>query len=282
MNKFVVWNIWGLIYNVYFHPLRNFPGPLLNRASKLPWAIMHVVGNKPHHYQDMHDKYGPVIRAAPDMLDFTDPQAWKDIYGFRTDEKGNHMEMPKARVFYNATGVPNNIVNADSFEHSQIRRAISNGFSEKTLREQEPIIMRHIEYLIQQLKEKSEGGKKAVEMEKWYVWTTFDIVGDLVFGQDFGSLSSAAHSKLFQLVLDTVTAIDFVAALKYLGLETLVQVLTKLGGANAAYEAVLDDIGVRLKKRMASADERPDLIEGLLQEQDGWVRAHPWRVSHDR
>lgn len=270
--KFVVYQIWGLVYNVFFHPLRNFPGPLLNRASKIPWVIMHVSGNKPHVYQEMHDKYGPVIRAAPDMLNFTDPKAWKDIYGFRTDAKGNHEEMPKARVFYNATGEPNNIVNSDRFEHAQIRRAISNGFSDKALREQEPTIMRHIEHLIQELREKCEGGKKAVEMEKWYVWTTFDIIGDLVFGQDFGSLSSASHSRLFQLVLDTVTAIDFVAALNYLGLGIIVKILTTIGGANAAYDAVLDDIGERLEKRMASADERPDLIGGLLREQDGWVR----------
>jgi len=233
---------------------------------------MHVYGNKPYLYQDMHDKYGPVIRPAPDMLDFTSPKAWKDIYGFRSDGKGNYAEMPKARVFYNATGEPNNIVNSDSFEHSQIRRAISNGFSDRALREQEPTIMQHIEHLIQQLRKKCEGGKTAVEMEKWYIWTTFDIIGDLVFGQDFESLRSAKHSPLFQLVLDTVTAIDFVAALKYLGLEFVVRILTKVGGANAAYDAVLDDIGERLKKRMASADEKPDLIEGLLRERDGWVR----------
>lgn len=236
---------------------------------------MHVSGNKPHVYQEMHDKYGPVIRASPDMLNFTDPKAWKDIYGFRTDAKGNHEEMPKARVFYNATGEPNNIVNSDRFEHAQIRRAISNGFSDKALREQEPTIMRHIEHLIQELREKCEGGNKAVEMEKWYVWTTFDIIGDLVFGQDFGSLSSASHSRLFQLVLDTVTAIDFVAALNYLGLGIIVKILTTMGGANAAYDAVLDDIGERLEKRMASVDERPDLIGGLLREQDGWVRNAP-------
>jgi len=135
--------------------------------------------------------------------------------------------------------------------------------------------MRHIENLIQQLRKKCDGGKKAVEMEKWYIWTTFDIIGDLVFGQDFGSLNSASHSRLFQLVLDTVTAIDFVAALKYLGLETIVRILTKIGGANAAYDAVLDDIGERLNKRIESADEKPDLIEGLLRERDGWVRDIP-------
>ena len=84
-------------------------------------------------------------------------------------------------------------------------------------------------------------------------------------------MSSASHSRLFQLVLDTVTAIDFVAALNYLGLGIIVKILTTFGGANAAYDAVLEDIGQRLRKRMASVDERPDLIEGLLKKKDEWV-----------
>ncbi|CAM6002885.1 unnamed protein product [Sphagnum balticum] len=220
----------------------------------------------------MHDKYGPVIRVAPDFLDFTDAKAWKDIYGHRTGPGVVHPEMPKAKVFYNATGEPNNLVNADRFEHSQIRRAISSGFSEKALREQEPTIVRHIDHLIERLTERCDGGKVALEMEKWYGWTTFDIVGDLVFGQDFSSLASASHSRLSQLVLDTVTAIDFVAALKYLGLDLVVTVLTKMGGANDAYDAVLDDIGERLQKRIANPDDRTGLIEGLIQKQDDWVR----------
>ncbi|OAA59701.1 isotrichodermin C-15 hydroxylase [Niveomyces insectorum RCEF 264] len=267
---FVVYNLAWAIYNVAFHPLRHFPGPILNRASKIPWAISHIRGNKPFLIQTMHDTYGPVVRVAPDFLDFTDPKAWKDIYGHRAGPGAVHAEMPKARVFYNATGEPNNIVNADAFEHAQIRRSISRGFSDKALRDQEPMIVRHIDRLIERLTERCDGGKTAVELEKWYIWATFDIIGDLVFGQDFESLNSASHSRLFQLVLDTVTAISFVGALKYLGLGLVVKALTTLGGANAAYDAVLADIGQRLEKRIASPDERPDLIEGLIRERDGW------------
>ena len=38
------------------------------------------------HEREMqwHRKYGPIIRVAPNSVNFTDPQAWKDIYGHRT------------------------------------------------------------------------------------------------------------------------------------------------------------------------------------------------------
>ena len=28
----------NIVYNLFFHPLRKYPGPLLCRISKLPWV----------------------------------------------------------------------------------------------------------------------------------------------------------------------------------------------------------------------------------------------------
>lgn len=69
------------IYNVYFHPLRKYPGPWIARASQLPFLYYQVTGMLPHAIKEIHEKYGHVVRIAPNDLSYLDSQAWFDIHG---------------------------------------------------------------------------------------------------------------------------------------------------------------------------------------------------------
>lgn len=70
-----------VIYNLFFHPLRSYPGPLLARATSLPWVFYQVRGRLPHILKTWHDDFGSAIRVAPNTLSYTDSQAWFDIHG---------------------------------------------------------------------------------------------------------------------------------------------------------------------------------------------------------
>ena len=37
--------------------------------------------------REFHEKYGDIIRLAPDEISFADEQAWNDIYAFRRGHK---------------------------------------------------------------------------------------------------------------------------------------------------------------------------------------------------
>ncbi len=258
-------------YNLFLHPLRAFPGPILHRASGVPWAIAHARGVEAFNLQKLHDKYGPVVRVGPDFLTFTDARAWKDIYGHHTGPDVVHPELSKAPVFYARSPGLSNIINADREEHARLRRALAHGFSDKALRDQEPMLKRHVDLLIEQLEEQCDGGKTPMDMEKWYNWTTFDIIGDLVFAQDFGGLKNTSNSPFIQLIFDSARGLGTVYALRYLGFGFVLTTLTKLG-ISKGFKAISDDIGARLKKRMERTDDRPDLIEGLLKRKEEWVR----------
>ncbi|TVY81084.1 Cytochrome P450 monooxygenase aclL [Lachnellula suecica] len=69
------------VYNLYFHPLRSYPGPLLARASRLPFLYYQVTGRIPHTLKLWHEIYGESIRIAPNDLSYTKSQAWFDIHG---------------------------------------------------------------------------------------------------------------------------------------------------------------------------------------------------------
>lgn len=90
------------------------------------------------------------------------------------------------------------------------RRNLSSGFSEKSLRDQEPILTKYFDLLIEKLRVNCE---QPLDMAKWYNFITFDIIGDLTYGKPFGCLEdskmhvSAWQQSFPQASTDTVTAL---------------------------------------------------------------------------
>ena len=66
-----------VIYNLFFHPLAKYPGPLPWRSTRLAWANSFMQGKLPHEIRAIHQKYGSVVRTAPDELSFIVPGAWQ-------------------------------------------------------------------------------------------------------------------------------------------------------------------------------------------------------------
>ena len=53
-----------LIYRIFFHRLRSFPGPFLARTSKF-WHVYHVRRSLNHQLmQLLYKKYGPFVRTG--------------------------------------------------------------------------------------------------------------------------------------------------------------------------------------------------------------------------
>ncbi|KAI0837328.1 putative cytochrome P450 [Hypoxylon sp. FL0890] len=257
------------IYNLYFHPLKNFPGPLLNRAFPLPWAIRHATGSQAFYTQKLHDKYGPVVRIGPSHLSFTDVRAWKDIYGHRVGSESNMTEMSKGVPFSKTIRhIPTSIINADREEHSRFRRALSHGFSDSAMREQESMIAKYVDLLVKRLHEECGDGKNKLNIEAWYNWTTFDIVGDLVFGQSFRCLENIDYHPWIEFIFGSVRYGAVMVAMSYVGLGELVQIIVKLGkNAVNRVRKYTDDM---VRKRLAMEKGRDDLFEGLIKRREDW------------
>ena len=79
--KAIVSCIGRVIYNVYLHPLRSYPGPWFARASRVPFLYYQINGRLPQEVMKWHEKYGNTIRIAPNDLSFIQSQAWFDIHG---------------------------------------------------------------------------------------------------------------------------------------------------------------------------------------------------------
>ncbi|KAK6384738.1 hypothetical protein LTS17_002301 [Exophiala oligosperma] len=175
-----------IVYNLYLHPLSGYPGPLLWRASLLPYLCSLVRGDISYNCKSFHEKYGDVVRISPNELSYRNVQAWKDIYANRP----GHTLLPKEVNFYTPPKVAHNILTADHAYHAKIRRNVANAFSEKALRAQEGLIKSHVDLLIVRLGELADA-KQKLDIVMWYNYATFDIIGDLAFGKPFGCLKNS-------------------------------------------------------------------------------------------
>lgn len=106
-----------LFYNLFLHPLRRFPGARLSRATVLPKLYFLSRGKLIYHIQDLHKRYGPVVRIAPNELSFTDPQAWEDIFIRQPPgiAKTSHSHaLAPDMAFYNPFGdLPPSVISSD-------------------------------------------------------------------------------------------------------------------------------------------------------------------------
>lgn len=178
------------IYSVFFHPLAKFPGPRLWAASRVPWAQHVIKGDLWEVLGHLHDQYGPVIRIGPDEITTISPTAWKEIYASKPIlPKDPHSQTPPlngAHSLFTATGAT----------HKRIRETLVNGFSDRALRNQSPIIEGYADQLVNRLQhEVKESTQSVVDIQRFYGYTTFDIVTDLSFGESVHGLKeSNEHS----------------------------------------------------------------------------------------
>lgn len=162
-----------------------------------------IMSGKAHkRLAELHKQYGPVVRLGPDTIDWADPRAFKDLMGH--SKGGGGMENYKDPV--NARYKPHSIINSDREDHARIRRVLAHGFSAQAMVDQQPLIQTQIDLLIRRLHENCEDGGKALNMVSWYNWTTFDIIGDLAFGEPFGCLENSDYHPWVSIIFDNIHA----------------------------------------------------------------------------
>ncbi|KAI5795730.1 cytochrome P450 [Geopyxis carbonaria] len=198
------------IYNLVFHPFRKIPGPRLYAVSRLPWIRDWLSGKLHHTVQGMHEKYGDVVRVAPDELSFIAPDAWNDIYGIKSGK--SFIRDPK--WYANLTEGQDDIIVGNEVDHSRFRKAFSPPFSDKSLRENEPVINKTIDLLITRLKGQIKTKNGIADMVKWYNWTTFDVIGELVYGDSFGCLENSEFHPWLSIVLQNIKLSSYVALME--------------------------------------------------------------------
>ncbi|KZL75146.1 cytochrome P450 [Colletotrichum tofieldiae] len=291
-----------IIYNIFFHPLRRFPGPLLMRATRATYCYRLWRGRLSFDMLELHRRYGDVVRIAPDELAFAHPSAWKEIMGHRVGGGVNGgkapLEFEKADTFYRPiANRPRDIITAPGPEHAMLRRQLSHGFSDRSLREQEPVIMKYVDLFINRLWGEIGGRERSVRVDGddttaeakgdrepkqetpvdltlWYNYCSFDIIGDLAFGEPFGCLEGGdLHPWVRTFFLMVRVGVALQTGNHFSVLRRLIMAVLSTRAMRERRLQHLDMTMQKLLRRIELGERegpRADLIEGLLKKKDEW------------
>ncbi|KAH8712078.1 benzoate 4-monooxygenase cytochrome P450 [Phaeosphaeriaceae sp. PMI808] len=248
-------------YNAYLHPLRHYPGPLLWRSFRIPYVISVHRGELHNRLKEFHTKYGRIVRIAPNELSYTDSAAWKDIYSTRPGQ----LVFPRNPTWFRkmTPDEPNSILGPHEEDHARFRRAFSHSFSDKSLRDQAPVVESYVDTFIDQLSAPVSGRKwteKTVNLEHWLNYLTFDISGDLSFGESFDCLSNGKLHPWVETVHDFGKALTLIASInQYPPAEKLLRFVIpkKIMQKSKDHR---DMSNAKARKRLALDTDRPDFV----------------------
>lgn len=267
----VKYPLFKITYNLFFHPLRKFPGPKSWAATRLTFILSTLQGGLTRDTWKLHEKYGDVVRIAPNELSFARPDAFDHILNIRQGRP----PFPKNPVVYK--GRPGQIADdignvASPAGHSRLRRAFDHAFTERALLAQEPVIQKYVELLIQRLTEEAISDKSkscVVDMFDWYSYTTFDILGDLGFGESFDCLQNKTLHPWIGKTFSWIKALTFFASAGYFP-------LLEFALQKAIPESLLEEqrehfkyATDKIRRRMGHETMHEDFFSSILASKEG-------------
>ncbi|KAF2792079.1 cytochrome P450 monooxygenase-like protein [Melanomma pulvis-pyrius CBS 109.77] len=133
----------------------------------------------------LHQKHGTIVRIAPNELSISSPGAWADIYTSRPllikEPSSQTPPLNGAHSLFTAVGE----------HHQRLRGVLAQGFSDKTLRQQAPLIEHYATELIARLRRELEDADTPVlDLQRFFGYAALDTITHLSYGESLDGLSS--------------------------------------------------------------------------------------------
>ncbi|KXN68519.1 cytochrome P450, partial [Conidiobolus coronatus NRRL 28638] len=245
------------IYNVYFHPLSNVPGPKHLILSSIVKVYYQFRGTLQLNINRWHNLYGPVIRLGVNEISVIDQYYSTEIYCNQNYKKSKLMELLGVMFGKNLFTI------RDRVEHINRKKMVCEAFNRRSLIRMEAVIWEDgVKELLNKLENNTEEGQ-IVNLASEFHNLTFDVIGKLIFGQHFNLLANHSHQLIdnfnnFNIMLIMLTTFPF---LRYIR----VPFLSKFYNA-IDYKNDFAKKAVKLKKLSNSREE--DIMDHYLEARD--------------
>ncbi|KAI1742715.1 cytochrome P450 [Xylaria scruposa] len=242
-----------VIFRLFFHPLKRFPGPLGFKVSSAWFATYLVKRDAFRQLLKLHQKHGDFLRIGSNDLSIAHPKAVQAIYGPGSKcRKGDLYDLTQPMVSIHST--------RDDALHSKRRRLWSTAFGDRNLREYEERMVQYRTLLVKAI-EDSDG--LPIDVTKWVSLYNFDFLGDLAFGHSFEMLENSREHYAIELLK---------AGLGPLGYKLpvwLLRLVFAIPGAGKDWWGFIKYSTSQLDKRIQAKEETKDIMGNLLKPLNG-------------
>lgn len=160
------------------------------------------------------------------------------------------------------TGEPELIMGPNKEAHARSRKTLVHNFSDKSLKEQARILEGHVQQLVEILREIPGG--TPFNLVDWLNFTTFEIAGDLWFGESFDCLKNCTAHPWAEISYTFGKGLALIAAINYY--HPLNKIL-RLVIPKQIMQRTTDHIAMsraKVMKRLSSDTNRPDFVAHIL------------------
>ncbi|KAF3479504.1 uncharacterized protein GIQ15_06480 [Arthroderma uncinatum] len=198
------------IYDLFFHPLRKFPGPKLAAIGSFYEFYYDVVKDGKYLWEikRMHQKYGPIIRINSKSLHIHDPEYYSTVYAGGGRKVNKEISSVAGYTFPQSS-----LSTIDHDLHRRRRAVIGAYFSQRAIMDMEPFINERLDTLCSSL-EKTIGRGVHADL----TWATAAFTADVILYHFYGSHPNFLDNKDFKYDLkDALTGLfDFYHLTRFL------------------------------------------------------------------
>ncbi|KAF6802151.1 hypothetical protein CSOJ01_11806 [Colletotrichum sojae] len=170
-------------------PLKKYPGPFLAGWTNL-WRFWQVIdANYAPKMKKLHEKYGPVVRLGPNLLDIDLPELVKTIYGTdgkwkKSDFYKNSSSIINGKITYHMFSETNNV------EHARLKRPVVRHYSVPSVLAMEPHMDKVIDEFCDHLEKRFVKTGNPCEFGDWIAYYAWDFLGAVTFSKEFGYMEA--------------------------------------------------------------------------------------------
>ncbi|KAI9735168.1 MAG: hypothetical protein M1834_001756 [Cirrosporium novae-zelandiae] len=181
-----------VIYRIFFHPLRKFAGPVW--AKIWVWYRVKATLASGHRHamvlHELHGKYGDIVRVAPDQLSINLTLAIPLVHG-------SSSSLIKSVCYENPMETCINW-ERDPTLHRLRRASWESGLNHKACATYFPRILSLTNLLLFRLEELNGEPTPA---NRWCHFYTFDVMGELGFGQSYNQLEKCEMHPTIRIIM---------------------------------------------------------------------------------
>jgi cytochrome P450 len=150
-----------------------------------------------------------------------------------------------------------------------MRRLFSPAFSERALKQQEPLFKKYADLLMYKISEVGEDGAKPIEMSQLLNFTTFDVMAELCFGDHLNLLAKNEYSPWVRSIFESLKMLPIASIINYYPI--LNALFTRFEPKSVTQQRITHckHSEERVNRRLENGSDQPDVWNLVLAAKEG-------------